>query len=101
MQGGSFGILVKADKDYRGGRELRMDPAKQHAQWGTPTNGTSAAYIPQVWDHASPHMCYFGSDFALENVEGLDKPFTLDVIVKSDPTTKVTLVDACIGGEEP
>ncbi len=94
----SFGMMLKGDKNYLGGCELQLQPDKNHAQWGTPADGAPAGFIAHVKDSYQPNAPYKGWDFALENVEGLNKPFTLDIIVKYDPTSGVTLADACIDG---
>jgi hypothetical protein len=76
-----------------------MEPSGMHAQWAEPVNGGPAPHIAHIKDARSPQAPHWGDNFALENVEGLDGPFQLDVIVKYDPTSKVTLADACINGQ--
>jgi beta-fructofuranosidase len=71
-----FGICVRGDDDYRSGCELHFEPERQHVQFAPVANGQMAK-VPGNW-------------MAIGGVTGLDKPFTLDLIVKDD------LVDACI-----
>jgi beta-fructofuranosidase len=78
----AFGLCVRGQGDYDGGCELRFDPAGQRAQYGVPQNHGPA---PDATGRIAA-----GRDYALQNVERLDQPFTLDVIVKDD------IVDACI-----
>ncbi len=66
------------------------------AQWGEPRNGSLAKRVPEVHDFFSPFAPYRGGDFAIEHVIGLDRPFTLDVIVEYDWKSDTTIVDACI-----
>lgn len=95
---GSFGINLNRTRSYRGGCELQFEPVKKHAQWSTPADLGAAGFISPLQDIDSPNVHYKGWDFAIGNVEGLNKPITLDVIVKYDPTTRITLADACIDG---
>jgi hypothetical protein len=77
-----FGLCVRGRGDYDGGCELRFDPAGRRAQYGVPRDHGPA---PEAKDRIAS-----GRDYALQNVERLDRPFTLEVIVKDD------IVDACI-----
>ncbi len=78
----AFGLCVRGKGEYEGGCELRFDPDRKRAQYGVPENrgpaGDAAGLISQ------------GRDFAIQNVEDLDRPFALDVIVKDN------LIDVCI-----
>jgi hypothetical protein len=80
----SLGLCLRGKGDYESGCELRIEPARQRAQYGVPT-----AHGPA---RDSTDRIAGGRDYAIENVERLDRPFTLDVIVKDD------LVDTCIDG---
>jgi beta-fructofuranosidase len=71
-----FGICVRGKGDYESGCELQFVPARQHVQFAPVADGRMAK-VPGNW-------------MAIGGVTGMDKPFTLDVIVKDD------LVDACI-----
>ena len=71
-----FGLCVRGKGDYQAGCELRFAPAGKHVQFAPVADGRMAK-VPGNW-------------MAVGGVTGIDKPFTLDVIVKDD------LVDACI-----
>ena len=73
-----FGLCVRGDGDYRRGCELHFEPGRQHVRFAPVTDGKMTAE-PGNW-------------MAVGGVDPIDKPFTLDVIVKDD------LVDACIDG---
>lgn len=79
-----FGLCLRGTGDYESGCELRFDPAGQRAQYGNPRQHGPAE------DAAGPISR--GRDYAIQNVENLDRPFTLDIIVKDD------LIDTCIDG---
>jgi hypothetical protein len=78
----AFGLCLRGRANYDGGCELRFEPARQRAQFGVPHNHGPAG--------DSTGRIAAGRDFAIENVENLDRPFRLDVIVKDD------IIDVCI-----
>jgi hypothetical protein len=80
----AFGLCLRGAGQYEGGCELRFEPRRQRAQYGSPLGGGPA--------REATGLIARGRDFAIENVERLDQPFTLDIIVKND------LVDTCIDG---
>lgn len=80
----AFGVCVRGSGAYQGGCELRFEPRRQRTQYGAPRAGGLAG--------ESTGLISRGRDFAIENVEGLDRPFALDIIVRDD------LVDTCIDG---
>jgi hypothetical protein len=92
----SFGIQFNAEQKSQSGCELQFVPEKNHAQFGSFTSDTIAGFIPHTDDRNSPHHPMAGVDFSLANVEGLEKPFRLDVIVKYDITSNIVLIDAAI-----
>ena len=69
-----FGLCLRGAGDYEKGCELRFEPSRQRVQFGTPHEGRMGA----------------DSGYAMEHVEGLDRPFALDIVVKDD------VVDVCI-----
>jgi beta-fructofuranosidase len=71
-----FGLCVRGQGDYASGCELQFEPPLQHVQFAPAADG-QIAKRPANW-------------MAIGGVTDLDKPFTLDVIIKDD------LVDACI-----
>ena len=76
---------------------MRFEPETRHVQWGSPRLGEPAEHVPYVPACRSRYAADRGGDFALDNVEGLGKAFSLDLIVKPDPLSNTTLIDACIG----
>ena len=78
----SFGLCLRGKGEYESGCELRFEPARQRAQYGVPHDRGPAR-------NATGRIAQ-GRDYAIENVERLDQPFTLDIIVKGD------IVDTCI-----
>jgi len=69
-----FGLCLRGAGDYRDGHELRFEPARGKAGWRRPASGSI-----EENEMAS-----------LYHVDGLDRPFTLDVIAKGD------ILDVCI-----
>ena len=69
-----FGLCLRGSDDYEKGCELRFEPSRQRVQFSAPHEGRMGA----------------DSGYAMEHIEGLDRPFTLDIVVKDD------IVDVCI-----
>ena len=78
----TFGLCFRGQGNYESGCELRFEPGRQRVQYAA-VKGRGPAE-----DSTGPIAQ--GRDFAIENVENLDRPFTLDIIVKND------LIDTCI-----
>lgn len=91
----SLGVQFLSDNSIEG-CELQLIPDKNHAQFGQFREDSISAFIPHTDDRNSPNHPMMGTDFSLANVEGLNKPFRLDIIVKYDKTSNILLVDACI-----
>ncbi len=64
--------------------ELRFEPAQRRIQWGVSINGNPA---PE-----SRGLAADAEDFAITNVEGIDRHFSVELIVKRLPTG--TVIDA-------
>ena len=79
-----FGLCFRGEGDYADGCELRFEPADRRVQYGAPSNGGPAQASTEHWSD--------GHDFGIRGVEGLDRPFTLEVIAKD------RIIDACIDG---
>lgn len=71
-----FGVCVRGEGDYQSGCELQFAPQQKHVQYA-PVADSQIAKVEGNW-------------MAIAGVKEIDKPFTLDLIVKDD------LVDACI-----
>ena len=69
-----FGLCVRGVGRYQQGCELRFEPSQERVQFGTPKDGGMGDETRR----------------AISHVKGLDKPFTVDLVVKDD------VVDACI-----
>jgi hypothetical protein len=80
----AFGLCLRGSGAYESGCELRFEPRRGRAQYGVPHQGGPA--------RESTGLIARGRDFAIENVDRLEQPFALDMIVKND------LIDACIDG---
>jgi hypothetical protein len=81
----AFGVCVRGKGDYESGCELRFEPERRRAQYGTLKDHR------EVQD-ASGAISQ-GRDFAIQNVNHLDHPFTLDIVVKDN------IIDTCIDQE--
>jgi hypothetical protein len=78
-----FGLCVCGDGDYAGGSELSFRPAEKHVQFGHPRESKL--------DERHPVALIMGGDTgAMPPVEGCDRPFSIDLIVKD------RIVDVCI-----
>ena len=108
----AFGLNLLGFGDYEGGCELQFMPKKKQVQWGIPHSGLPAfpvpsfasivaegPYLPMEDRFAThynlKHFPFKGDDFAISGVEGLDRAFTLDLIVKREKNGGC-LIDACI-----
>ena len=78
----AFGLCLRGHGEYQGGCELRFEPARQRAQYGAPEGRGPAK--------DSTGRVALGRDYAIEDVDGLDRPFQLEIIVKDD------IIDTCI-----
>lgn len=103
---GPFGILL-GDADPHGEQlELLCDPAARTAAWSRrrgdwkpyPRMPTPSEVMAADRENRSPHWPWKGGDFAIEGVEGLDRPFTLRLLVVPDAKSGSVVVDAEIGG---
>jgi hypothetical protein len=86
---GQFSLRIGGTLDDAEGLELRLDPPARTAQWRTPRAGGRA-------DDATA-MPFEAGDFAILNVEGLDEPFALDIVLHWDEKSDSTIIDAQIG----
>jgi len=72
----SYGLCVRSRGDYTSGCELRFEPGGECVRFA-PVAGDPAPEKRESW-------------MTISGVTGLDRPFTLDVIVKDD------ILDACV-----
>ena len=73
----NFGLCCRGAGDYEKGCEVRFEPARRRIQFGRPRHGESVKDWNDGWQMA--------------NVPGLDREFTIDLILKDD------LIDVCVG----
>jgi hypothetical protein len=72
----AFGVCLRGASDYADGHELRCEPGRGKVGWRRPGDGS----IPE------------NEMQAIYDVDGLDRPFTLEVIARDD------VLDVCIDG---
>ena len=80
----ALGVCVRGEGRYEEGCELRIEPQRRRVQLGSPQEAGLAPESTGPW--------WAGHDHAIDDVAGLDRPFTLDIVVKD------RIVDACIDG---
>lgn len=108
---GAYALVFGGTGDLVDGCELRLDPRRRQAQWNTPAGGKPAAEVPDpaaifatpdgqksVSQQHSPHLPFHGGDFAITNVDGLDRHLIVRVLVILDRKSGSTIIDAEIGG---
>lgn len=106
---GSFGLVVCERGDFLDGCELRFNAHTRTAQWGRPAAGQPAPRTPSlpelianegpnIWAWKTPHAPWMGGDFVLSEVEGLQAPLRLRLLVVQDRKSGSVILDAEIGG---
>jgi hypothetical protein len=77
-----FGVCVRGSEGYANGRELCFEPGNKQFRYALAPDGTDASPIVRRQDQVIPAI--------LKEVEGLGKPFGLEIIVRDD------FIDVCI-----
>lgn len=108
---GPLSVLIGGSGLLVDGCELRLDPRRRIAQWGRPAGGRPAADLRgqmaeiaamgpgnSPYDRPSPHIACKARDFAIDGVEGLDRPYRLRVLVVQDRKSGSVIIDAEIDG---
>ena len=100
--------------DGKSGCELQVDTARGRAQWSDAMEQGFAKLLPsgreimkakqagEAWAANGRNLPIFhsnGRNFCIEQVRGLNKPFTLRVMVFRDPKMNGSVVDAEIAGQ--
>ncbi len=78
-------------------------------QWGTATGNELPQEFPTlqeivkegrgIWEkEINSHIHFKGGDFVITEVEGLEKPFDLEMVFKYDDKSQSTIIDALIAG---
>ena len=52
-----------------------------------------------IWALQHPHLPFRGANFAITDVDGLDRAFRVEVLFFHDPKSRSTIIDACIDGQ--
>jgi hypothetical protein len=106
-----YAIVLGASGHFIDGCELRIEPQRKRAQWGTPAQGKPAPEIPDaatifatpegrkpVFEQHCPNLPYHGTSFAITGVEGLDRPHRVRIAVVRDRKSGSVIIDAEIAG---
>ena len=113
---GTNGLISVRLQDANGkvGCELQLDVRRGRAQWNEATAGRFATALPSgreilVAKHAGetwaakgcrhPDFHSHGRNFCIENVRGMEQPFTVRVIAYRDPKMNGSVVDAEVAGQ--
>ena len=78
-----FGLCLRGEGDYANGSELSFRPGEKLVQFGRPRDGG-------LGDKQPVRQTMTGDLGAMPPVEGLDRPFTIDLIVKE------RILDLCL-----
>jgi len=88
---GRFGISFLPETGEQAGCELQICSGERRAQFGPGSVNKFAGQEKSLREGGGAH--------AIENLSGVDKPFTVRVIVKSDEKLGGSLIDAEIAGQ--
>jgi hypothetical protein len=108
---GVYSVVLGGSGDLKDGCELRVEPARQRAQWGTPAQGKPAPEVPDVrtifatedghkpvFNQKSKNLPFHGGDFAITDIAGLDRPHRIRVLFIQDRKSGSVIIDAEIDG---
>jgi len=93
---GKFGITFLPENGEQSACELQINLADLRAQFGPGSLNDFAGHVNSLREGGAPHQV---GNYAIENLLGVDKPFTVKVIVKSDEKIGGSLVDVEIAGQ--
>jgi hypothetical protein len=88
---GRLGVLFLPGSAERGGCELQIRPKDRRAQFGPALPSGFAGPEKSLREGGGPH--------AIENLVGVERPFTVRVIVKSDEKLGGSLIDCEVAGQ--
>jgi len=93
---GRLGLALLPASDGQLGCELQLQLDERRAQFGPAAPGGFAGRQKSLREGGAPHA---GGNYAIENLIDVERPFTVRVIVKTDPKLGGTLIDAEIAGQ--
>ena len=93
---GKLGILFLSENGAQAACELQIRPEDLRAQFGPGSLNQFGASEKPLREGGAPHAT---GNYAIENLIGVDKPFTVRVIVKGCDKMGGSLVDAEIAGQ--
>lgn len=93
---GRFGVSFLPDHDEANSVELQVRLDERRAQFSAPVPGSFGAPEKSLREGGAPHGV---TNYAIENLTGVDRPFTVRVLVKGDDKIGGSLVDAEIAGQ--
>ena len=89
-------FLSSANDAYNKACEFQIDTKALTAQYGSAIKDAFAAPEPSLRQEGSPQSV---GNYAIENITGTDKPFTVRILVKSNAKLGGSIVDAEIAGQ--
>jgi len=92
---GRIGVELLPEKGDAAACEFQLDPSRLRAQFGSGRQNGYADSERSLREGGSPQGV---GNYAIENLIGLDKPYTVRIIVKGDDKIGGSLVDAEIAG---
>lgn len=93
---GRLGVAFLPENGEQNSCELQVRTGERSAQFGPGLAGAFAGTQKSLREGGEPHRC---GDYAIENLAGVDRPFTVRVIVKGDNKLGGSLIDAEIAGQ--
>lgn len=93
---GKIGLSFLPENGEQGSCELQLCTEDLRAQFGPGSLNDFAGKQKSLREGENPHS---GGNYAIENLLGVDQPFTVRVIVRSDDKLGGSLIDAEIAGQ--
>lgn len=92
----ALSFLSQGDKPFEKACELQINTEKSVAQYADAVKDSYAATERSIRQGAAPQLV---GNYAIENVMGTDKPFTVRVLVKRNAKLGGTIIDTEIAGQ--
>ena len=93
---GRFAVSFFPESGSNNSCELQIRLNDLRAQFASASVNDFSGTMQSLREGGSPHQV---SDYAVENLIGIDKPFTVRIIVKGDDKIGGSLIDAEIAGQ--